>query len=229
MPDYYLSYGLIILGIIITGLASIQLQSTFSKYSKIPNARGLMGLDVARMMLEQAGINDVEICPIGGQLTDHYSPREKKLRLSESVYDKTSLAAVGVAAHECGHAIQHKEGYGPLKLRSVSVPLANIGSWLSWPLIVIGIGFDFMGLAEVGVFLFSFVVLFELITLPVEFNASKRALTVLETGGYLSSEELKGSRKVLTAAAMTYVAALLSTILQLLRLLLIVSGRRRRD
>ena len=229
MYDYYLSYGLVLVGIVITSLAALNVNTTFKKYSRVMNARGLTGMDVARMMLEQAGIYDVTIQPIQGHLTDHYSPKEKVLRLSESVYDKRSVAALGVAAHECGHAIQHKEGYAPLKLRSISVPLANIGSWLSWPVIILGIALDWMGLAEAGIFLFSFVVLFQLITLPVEFNASRRALRVLETGGYLSSEELGGSRKVLTAAAMTYVAALLSTILQLLRLLMIVGGGRRRN
>jgi Zn-dependent membrane protease YugP len=228
MPDYYLSYGLVLIGILITGLAALNVRTTFARYSKIPNSRGLTGMDVARMMLEQAGIYDVSIQPIQGNLTDHYSPREKVLRLSESVYSSTSVAAIGVAAHECGHALQHKEGYAPLRLRSISVPLANIGAWLSWPVIILGIALDWLGLAQVGIFLFAFVVAFQLITLPVEFNASRRALTVLETGGYLSSEELSGSRKVLTAAAMTYVAALLSTILQLLRLIMIVGGGRRR-
>ncbi len=228
MPDYYLSYGLVLIGILITGLAALNVRTTFARYSKIPNSRGLTGMDVARMMLEQAGIYDVSIQPIQGNLTDHYSPREKVLRLSESVYSSTSVAAIGVAAHECGHALQHKEGYAPLRLRSISVPLANIGAWLSWPVIILGIALDWLGLAQLGIYLFAFVVAFQLITLPVEFNASRRALTVLETGGYLSSEELSGSRKVLTAAAMTYVAALLSTILQLLRLIMIVGGGRRR-
>ena len=228
MPDYYLSYGLVLIGILITGLAALNVRTTFARYSKIPNSRGLTGMDVARMMLEQAGIYDVSIQPIQGNLTDHYSPREKVLRLSESVYSSTSVAAIGVAAHECGHALQHKEGYAPLRLRSISVPLANIGAWLSWPVIILGIALDWFGLAQLGIYLFAFVVAFQLITLPVEFNASRRALTVLETGGYLSSEELSGSRKVLTAAAMTYVAALLSTILQLLRLIMIVGGGRRR-
>ncbi len=227
--DY--TYILVLIGLAITLIASANVNLTYNRYSKMTNARGLTGMDVARMIMEREGITDVEIQPISGKLTDHYSPKEKVLRLSENVYGSTSVAALGVAAHECGHAIQHKYDYGPLKLRSISVPLANIGAWLSWPLIVLGLALDFLGLARAGVFLFSFVVLFQLITLPVEFNASKRALTVLETGGFLSDDELRGSRKVLTAAAMTYVAALLSTILQLLRLLLIVSGGRgrRRD
>ncbi len=229
MPDYYMiTYGLVILGIIITLAASINVRATYSKYSKVANARGLAGADAARMILTAAGINDVDIRPIGGQLTDHYSPREKVLRLSESVFASNSVAAVGIAAHECGHAMQHKEEYGPLKLRSLSVPLANIGGYLSWPVIILGIWIGSTPLAEAGVVLFMFVVLFELITLPVEFDASRRALTVLESNGLLGNEEMSGARKVLRAAALTYVAALLSTILQLLRLIMLVNGGRRR-
>lgn len=223
MPIDY-TYILILISLVVTLVASANVKITFYRYSKVANARGLTGRDVAKMILEHEGIDDVEIKRISGSLTDHYSPNELVLRLSDSVYDSASVAAIGVAAHECGHAIQHRDNYGPLKLRSLSVPLANIGSWLSWPLIVLGIIFDFLGLARIGVLLFTFVVLFQLITLPVEFDASKRAMYVLETGGILSEDELSGAGKVLKAAALTYVAALLTSILQLLRLVLIVGG-----
>ncbi len=230
MNDYYfITYGLVIIGFIITLLAEINVKSTFKRYSKVMNSRGLTGADAASMILSNAGITDVQIAPVGGNLTDHYSPREKVLRLSETVFGSTSVAAVGIAAHECGHAIQHKEGYSPLRLRTASGILANVGSWFSWPLIVIGLGFGFLGLAQAGVILFSFVVLFQLVTLPVEFDASRRAVLIMETSGLLSTEELSASKKVLTAAALTYLAALLSTILQLLRLIMIVGGGRRRD
>ncbi len=229
MPDYYLiNYGFVILGIVITLAASINVRATYARYSKIANIEGLTGADAAQAILSAAGINDVEIRPIGGSLTDHYSPREKVLRLSEGVFGASSVAAVGIAAHECGHAIQHKEAYGPLKLRSLSVPLANIGGYLSWPVILLGIWFELSGLAQFGIFLFMFVVFFELITLPVEFDASRRALKALENSGLLVQDEIGGARKVLNAAALTYVAALLSTILQLLRLIMLVNGGRRR-
>lgn len=176
-----------------------------------------------------AGIYDVRIELISGNLTDHYSPKEKVLRLSESVYNSTSIAAIGVAAHECGHAIQHQVGYFPLKLRALSVPIANIGSIFYWPLIVIGLILGATGLAKIGVLLFSFVVAFQLITLPVEFNASKRALSILSETGALAGEELTGAKKVLNSAALTYVAALFSSILQLLRLILLTQRRNDRD
>lgn len=175
-----------------------------------------------------AGIYDVRIEHIRGNLTDHYSPTEKILRLSDSVYGSTSVAALGVAAHECGHAIQHKIGYFPLKMRAVSVPVANIGSKLSWPIILIGMIIGQMGLARIGVLLFGFVVLFQLITLPVEFDASHRALKILEEKRLLIGGEMKGASKVLRAAALTYVASLFSSILQLLRLLILTQGNGRR-
>ena len=164
---------------------------------------------------------------ISGNLTDHYSPSEKVLRLSDSVYNQTSVAAIGVAAHECGHAIQHQVGYGPLKLRSLSVPIANIGSKLSWPILIAGLAMGSFGLAQVGVWMFVAVVFFQLITLPVEFDASHRAIKILDQSNMLAGEELSGSKKVLMAAALTYVAALFSTILQLLRLIMIVNSSRR--
>ena len=184
---------------------------------------------VAAMILRGAGIPDVRIERIGGSLTDHYSPGERVLRLSDNVYGSTSVAAIGVAAHECGHAIQHKVGYFPLKLRSLSVPIANIGSKLYWPVILLGLILSYMQLVQIGVLLFVFVVLFQLITLPVEFNASHRAMQELEHTGILGSAELKDTRKVLTAAAMTYVASAASMILQLLRLIILFGVRSRDD
>ena len=216
------------IGIILTMLASFYLKSTYRKYSQVSNSRGMTGADCAMAILHNAGINDVSVQFIPGSLTDHYSPTEKVLRLSESVYGSTSVAALGVAAHECGHAIQHKEGYAPLKLRSISVPVANIGSMLSWPLILIGLAMGYMGLAQIGVILFTFVVLFQLITLPVEFDASRRAMIALEEQNILAGSELSDAGKVLRAAALTYVAALLSSILQLLRLIMLTRGGRRR-
>ena len=220
---------LVLIGAVISGIASMNVQRTYNKYSKIRNYRGLTSNQVAEHILHAAGIYDVRIERIRGNLTDHYSPNEKVLRLSDAVYGQTSVAALGVAAHECGHAIQHQEGYAPLKLRSASVPLANIGSWVSWPIILIGLLIGYTPLAEIGVFLFTFVVAFQLITLPVEFDASARALRILDQDRILEGEEHAGATKVLKAAAMTYVAALFTTILQLLRLILLVSGGRRRD
>ncbi len=223
------TYILIIIGAIISGLASLNVRGTFNKYSKIRNYRGYTANQVAEQILHSAGIYDVRIERIRGNLTDHYSPNEKVLRLSDATYGQTSVAAIGVAAHECGHAIQHQEGYAPLKLRAASVPLANIGSWISWPVIIIGLLLGYIGLAKLGIFLFTFVVAFQLITLPVEFDASARALRILDQDNILEGDEHKGATKVLKAAALTYVAALFSTILQLLRLVLLVNGRSRRD
>ncbi len=228
-PFYFDStYILVLIGAVISMIASARVNSAFQRFSKVSNRRGLTAQDAAAVILRNAGIADVRIERIKGNLTDHYSPKEKILRLSDSVYNSTSVAAIGVAAHECGHAIQHNVGYGPLKLRSLSVPVANIGSMLSWPVILLGLLFGMPGLAQIGVFLFTFVVLFQLITLPVEFNASNRALRILEESGMLVGEELKGSSKVLRAAALTYVAALFSAILQLLRLVILTRGNSRR-
>lgn len=223
------TYILVLIGALISAIASANVNGTFNRYRTITNARRITGREAAERILYRAGIHDVRIERIRGNLTDHYSPNEKVLRLSDSVYDSVSVAAIGVAAHECGHAIQHQVGYAPLKLRAISVPAANIGSRLAWPLILIGLLMGATGLARAGVFLFTFVVFFQLITLPVEFNASRRAMGILEETGLLGTTELSGARKVLSAAAMTYVAALLSAVLQLLRLLLIVQrGERRR-
>lgn len=223
------TYVLVLIGALISMMASINVNSTYRRFSTVMSMRGVRAEEAAQRILHDAGIYDVRIERIRGELTDHYSPSEKVLRLSDAVYGSTSVAAIGVAAHECGHAIQHKVGYVPLSLRALSVPVANIGSKLSWPLILIGLLIGYTPLAQIGVILFLAVVLFQLITLPVEFNASHRALQVLKQDSMLSMDELSGARKVLTAAALTYVAALFSTILQLLRLVMIVNGGRRRD
>ena len=215
------TYILIAIGAIISMIASWNVKNTFNKYSSVGNSRGLSAQDVAQSILSSSGINDVRIEPVRGNLTDHYSPTEKVLRLSETVYGSTSVAALGVAAHECGHAIQHKIGYIPLGLRNVAVPLANFGSKLSWPVILIGLALGYNGLAQIGVLLFLGVVFFQLITLPVEFNASSRALQILEKDSILSGNELSSAKSVLTAAALTYVAAMINSVLQLLRLIVI--------
>jgi hypothetical protein len=225
---YDTTYILVLIGALISFIASINVNSTYKRYSKVGNSRGITSQQAAEAILHSAGIYDVRIERINGNLTDHYSPKEKVLRLSDSVYGSTSVAAIGVAAHECGHAIQHQIGYAPLKLRSASVPIANIGSTLSWPLILIGLILGSYGLAEIGVLLFIFVVMFQLITLPVEFDASSRALKVLNQQNMLFGKEMSGARKVLTAAALTYVAALFASVLQLLRLVLLTQGGERR-
>ena len=231
MPYYFYdaTYILVLIGALISMFASWNVQNTFRAYSRVWNSRNIPSQDIAQMILHDAGIYDVRIERIRGDLTDHYSPNEKVLRLSDSVYGSTSVAAIGVAAHECGHAIQHQEGYAPLKLRSFSVPLANIGSRLSLPVILFGyflsigplVTLGWSGLLEIGILLFVFVVAFQLITLPVEFDASHRAIRILEGKQLLGDQELQGAKKVLTAAALTYVAALASAILQLVRLILI--------
>ena len=218
------SYILVAIGALICLIASLNVKATYNRYNKVRSSSGKTAEQVAEEILHSAGIYDVQIERIPGNLSDHYAPNEKVLRLSDSVYGSTSVAAIGVAAHECGHAIQHKEEYGPLKLRSASVPVANIGSKIYWPFIILGLILGSVGLAEVGVVLFLAVVLFQLITLPVEFDASHRALRVLSERNILVGTEHDGAKKVLTAAALTYVASLLSSILQLLRLIAIARG-----
>lgn len=224
--DY--TYILVLIGALICMIASLNVSSTFNKFSKRMSERGMTASEVASLILQKSGIFDVRVDRVAGSLTDHYSPKDKVLRLSDSVYSSNSVAAIGVAAHECGHAIQHNVGYFPLKLRSLSVPIANIGSKLYWPLILLGLILGYLELAQIGVLLFGAVVFFQLVTLPVEFNASRRALNILEEGFILYDEELKGARKVLTAAALTYVASLISSILQLLRLVLLTRRGNRR-
>lgn len=222
------TYYLVLLGVALCAVASWNVSSTYRRFSRVMNSRGMVAQDVAAQILQRSGIYDVRIERVRGNLTDHYSPHEKVLRLSDSVYGSTSVAAIGVAAHECGHAIQHHVGYAPLKLRSASVPIANFGSKLYWPIILIGLLMGYMQIAQIGILLFAFVVFFQLVTLPVEFNASRRALAVLSGNNILWEEEMRGARKVLTAAAMTYVASLFSSILQMLRLILLTSRRENR-
>lgn len=220
------TYFLVLIGVVITIIASSKVNSTFARFSKVNSTCGMTGSDVALKILHSAGIYDVKVAHISGSLTDHYDPRNKTLKLSDTVYNATSVAALGVAAHECGHAIQHNTGYVPLQIRGSMVPVVNIGSTLSWPLIILGVILSWnQTLITTGIILFSFAVAFQLITLPVEFDASHRALVKLEELGILHGSELDGSKKVLKAAALTYVAAAASSILQLLRLILLF-GRR---
>lgn len=223
------TYILVLIGVIFSIMASAKVNSTFHKYKRVRSATGLTGAEAATRILNQNGIYDVAVEQVRGNLTDHYDPRSKVLRLSEATYHSASVAAIGVAAHECGHALQHKEGYFPLKLRSTIVLAANIGSRLGIPIILLGVllGQNFL-LIQIGIWVFSLAVLFQIVTLPVEFNASSRAMVMLEQYGILGSEELKKTGKVLSAAAMTYVAAAAASILQLLRLILLF-GRRDRD
>ncbi len=226
------TYFLVLIGVVLSLLASGRVKSTFSRYSQVRNSRGLTGAQAAEQVLHTAGIYDVRIEHVRGNLTDHYDPRSKVLRLSDSVYGQTSVAAVGVAAHECGHAIQHAKGYGPLKLRSTLVPVANFGSKLAWPLIIFGLfisGESSRILINAGIIAFLGAVLFQLITLPVEFNASNRAIRMIADSGMMYGEEIKGAKKVLSAAALTYVASAATAILQLLRILILTGGRRRND
>ena len=224
------TYFLVIIGAVICLLASAKVNSTYRKYAGVSSRSGMTGADAARHLLNSNGIYDVQIEHVSGNLTDHYDPKNRVLRLSDSVYGSSSVAAIGVAAHECGHAIQHAQGYAPLAFRTAMVPAVNIASTISWPLIIIG--FLLNGnlstiLLQGGIILFSVAVLFQLVTLPVELNASNRALALLEQNGILYDQELKQSRKVLGAAALTYVAGAASAILQLLRLVILVGGRRR--
>jgi Zn-dependent membrane protease YugP len=222
------TFILIIIGMVLSLLASLMVKTTFAKYSKVRSLSGLTGAEAAERILRSAGIDDVVIRPISGNLTDHYDPRDKTLKLSETVYNNTSVAAVGVAAHECGHAIQHNRGYVPLRLRGALVPIANFGASVSWPMILLGL---FLGgsqsLINLGIILFSLAVLFQLVTLPVEFNASRRAVQIVDDTGILSTEEVRQTRKVLSAAALTYVAGAAASILQLLRLVILFGGRDR--
>lgn len=230
------TYLVIILPCMLLSLwASARVNSTFKRYSTQYSSRRLTGADAARRVLNSHGVHNVRIERISGNLTDHFDPKTNVIRLSDSVYDNTSTAAIGVACHEAGHAVQYAQNYGPIKLRSAIVPVTNLGSKLAMPLILLGILLSFLGnfsytLVYVGIACFSLSVVFQLITLPVEFNASRRALRAIEDGQILTDEELKGARKTLSAAAMTYVTATAVAMAQLLRLLILFGGRgRRRD
>jgi Zn-dependent membrane protease YugP len=215
--------------IIIAMWAQFNVKSTFNKYSKILSARGMTGAQVARQILDKNGLSDVNVEQVGGKLNDYYDPRTRVIKLSTPVYNSNSVAAIGVAAHETGHAIQHSVGYSPLKFRNAIIPVSQFGSNAAMFVIIGGLIFSQPSLLLAGIILFSTVLLFQLITLPVEFNASARAITTLDESGILYEDELKGARKVLTAAALTYVAAMLSTIMTLLYYISIFSGMRKRN
>lgn len=235
MPYYGGYYGfdptylLVIIGALISMAASSQVNSTFQRYSRMYSASRMTGAEAARKILHSQGIYDVTVQAVRGQLTDHYDPRTKTVNLSEVVYGQSSVSAIGVAAHECGHAIQDNVGYVPLRLRAAFVPVANIGSKLSLPLILIGLLIGLTPFIQVGIWMFVLALMFQVITLPVEFNASGRAVRLLGEIGILQSQEVDCTKKVLGAAALTYVAAVAASILQLLRLLILFGGRRRDD
>lgn len=234
MGYYYLdpTYILVVIGAVICMIASARVKGTFNKYSQLRSMSGMNGAQVAQRVLQAAGIYDVQVRHVSGSLTDHYDPRTKTVNLSDPVYNATSVAALGVAAHECGHAIQHAKSYAPLSIRSALVPIANFGSMLAWPVILIGLLFNTRSsglIIDIGILLFSAAVLFQLVTLPVEFDASRRALVMLRTQGILADDELRYTRRVLKSAALTYVASAAAAILQLLRIILITNGRRRDD
>ena len=225
------TYWLVIIGAVLCIVAQMRVSSTFKKYSKVRSRSGLTGAEAAQRILQLSGIYDVRIEHIRGELTDHYDPSAKVLRLSDATYASNSVAAIGVAAHECGHALQHNKGYAPLSFRTALVPAANIGSKLGIPIILLGVllGMNQMFI-QIGIWVFAIAVLFQIVTLPVEFNASSRALTMLGSYGLMENDETRGCRKVLSAAALTYVAAAASSILQLLRLILLFGNNsRRRD
>lgn len=223
------TYILVIIGAVLCILASSRVNSTYAKYAKVRARGGMTGAEAAQRILSMSGINDVRIEHVGGSLTDHYDPAKKVLRLSDSVYGSRSVAAIGVAAHECGHALQHKEGYFPLKFRAFLVPAANIGSRLELPLVILSLVMGLGSLARIGVWVFAIAVLFQVVTLPVEFNASGRALRMVESYGIMNADEVDDCKRVLGAAALTYVAAAASSVLQLLRLLILTGNRRRDD
>lgn len=220
------TYLLLIGAFILSMIVQVTMQNTFAKYSRVGTRSGMTGAQVAQMILQSEGLYNVTVQPVAGSLTDHYDPRTKTVNLSQTVFGATSLAAQSVAAHECGHAIQDARGYAPLRWRTALVPVANFGSRFSWILFIIGLFMASGILIKVGILLFSLALLFQLVTLPVEFNASSRALAKLEASGYMQNDELAGSKKVLGAAAMTYVAAACTSLMYLLRMLSL-GGRRR--
>ena len=221
------TYFLVLIGFVLCMAASAKVNSTYSKFSRVRSMTGMTGAQAAERILYQAGIRDVRVEHVHGNLTDHYDPKAKVVRLSDSTYNSPSVAAVGVAAHECGHVLQHYEGYAPLRIRTALVPAANIGSKLGVPLIFLGMILGMNAtLVNIGIWVFCLAVLFQLVTLPVEYNASHRAVQILDRQGILSGQEVGQCRQVLNAAALTYVAAAASSVLQLLRLVLLFGGRR---
>ncbi|MDO4733077.1 MAG: zinc metallopeptidase [Bacillota bacterium] len=216
---------LLIPAILLSLYAQIKVKNTYNKFARVSTRAGIPAHHMVRQMLDMNGLQNVTVVPVGGKLTDHYDPKKKELRLSQENYNSSSVAALGVAAHECGHALQDAEGYAPLRIRSSLVPVANFGSNFSWILILAGVLFSFDKLISLGIIFFAAAVVFQLVTLPVEFNASSRAMAALEGASFLNSQELPQAKKVLNAAALTYVAAAFTAILQLLRLILLY-GRR---
>ena len=238
MPYYYgfdWTYLVIVLPCIILSMwASSSVKNTFNKYSKVNSIRRLTGAEAARRVLFANGVQNVRIERVSGNLTDHYDPKTNVIRLSDSVHDSASVAAIGVACHEAGHAVQYARNYAPIQVRAAIIPLTNIGSKLAMPLILAGILLSILGnfsyfLVDLGIAAFSLSLIFQLVTLPVEFDASRRAMETIETGGILTAEEQSGARKTLRAAAMTYVAATAVALAQLVRLIVLFGGRRRRD
>ncbi len=223
---YTTAYFLCILAFIFALICSLTVKTTFNKYNRIGSRRGITAAEVARMILDRSGLYNVQVERISGNLTDNYNPRTNIVSLSDSVYNSTSLAAIGVAAHECGHAVQHAQDYVPIKIRTAVFPLAQLGSSMYFIVFIVGLIFSFEPLVDAGIILFLFVVLFQLVTLPVEFNASRRALSTIRSEGILEQDEMYGARRTLTAAAMTYVASLAVSFTQLLRLLAIRNNRR---
>lgn len=224
-PFFDSSMILLIPALILAAWAQMRVKSTFARFSQVRSRRGVTAAQVARMLLDRAGLSSVPINRVAGELTDHYDPRNRSLNLSQPVFDSTSIASVGVAAHEVGHAIQHSLSYSPLEIRNAIAPVVGLGSTLAIPLFFIGLLMSFGGLMTIGIFLFVGVVIFNLVTLPVEFNASSRAMTILADTGALGSDELVGARSVLNAAAWTYVAATVMAVAQLLRLLVLRNSR----
>ncbi|MGI5825602.1 MAG: zinc metallopeptidase [Bacillota bacterium] len=226
---FFYDWTLIILipGMILAIWAQSRVSHNFNKYSEVYSNKGYTAAQVARILLDYNGLENVRIEQVSGRLTDHYDPRDKTLRLSDSVYSSGSIAGIAVAAHECGHAIQDKEDYSPMRIRGALVPVANIGNYASWLILIVGIIFGNPNIAMAGVLLFGGVVLFQLVTLPVEFNASNRALAALDTGGFFDATEMVGAKKVLNAAALTYVAAMITAVLTMVRLLVIALGSNR--
>ena len=221
-------YFILIIPALLFGLwAQSQVNTNFQKYSQIGTMRGMTGAQAAEYILQQNGIYDVEVRHISGHLSDNFNPKNKTINLSDSVYNSTSIAAIGVAAHEAGHAVQHAVNYKPIRIREMIIPVTQIGSWLYLPIIFVGFLFSSQYLVNLGIILFSTLAIFQLVTLPVEFNASDRAITTLSQSGILYGEEIDGAKKVLKAAALTYVAALVSSLAQLLRLIILFGGRRR--
>ena len=221
-------YFILIIPALLFGIwAQNQVNTNYQKYSRIRTMRGMTGAEAADYILRQNGIYNVSINQISGHLSDHFNPKTNAINLSESVYNSTSIAAIGVAAHEAGHAVQHAVNYKPIKIREMVIPVTQIGSWLYLPILLVGVFISSQGLVNLGILLFSTLAIFQLVTLPVEFDASDRAIKTLSQSGILYGEEITGAKKVLRAAALTYVAALVSSLAQLLRLILIFGGRRR--